>query len=251
MELRTYPNAQNTFSFNPFSKESHYFFNFTRVNGTWGDEWKFWTVRTGENAWLALAVSRYISQSKTTDEKYLSLARTLGDAMILLQDHDTQGGIRFGPQEGASSYDVVAFNTINSENNVSAYAALQSLYKATGDAKYQKAAEKILTWLSDASIIAPDGTPQKGLMNPDTHTFYVGVEYREGQWHAQTKFATDSAGTWTISSLGPEKIDQLWGSGTAFKMWQTIRAKVGVTSDFKKSGLTLPIAGVDFTDGYL
>src|SRR6185312_4557837 len=174
------------------------------------------------------------------------------DAMILLQDSGTQGGIRYGPkgqyfEAGPSAND--PFNTINSENVVSAHAAFNAIYAVTGNAKYKTAADKLVHWMFDADIYNREtGQMQKGMMNPKTRTFYVGANYneREHRWELEPLTATDSGGTWAISSLGPKTIDAHRGKGTAFAMWQAIRSKMGWTSDFHRPGPSDEIAGLDF-----
>lgn len=271
MELRAFPTRDNRGAFEPFDQNVHYYFDFTRASGQWDPSWSLWDVHTGPNAWLALAVSRYIvaarqnGASEATLKPYLDLGKKLGEAMIRLQDAQAQGGIRFGPKFGASSAASEIYNSVNTENNISAYAALKALAAVTGDGKYTTASTKILQWLEKASVYNPlTGRSQQGLRDEATGLFLTGVTWQNNRWEIQLQtnsegrpvpmIATDSGGTWTISALGPEVIDVMWGARTAYQIWTSLRNKMGRTID---SGNTMRTAkpqdrldGMDFSDFY-
>jgi hypothetical protein len=260
MELCALPNRDNGGAFSNFDAGTYYFFDFTNVYGDWrrwGTRWVFWSVHTGPNAWMVNAMSRFIEAERAageTDrqlEPFLDTIKSIGAAFTRLQDPATQGGVRFGPESQFAEPGTVApYFQINSENNLSAYVAFQMLYRVTGDVVYKAAAARILDWFQNATVWTSEGKPQRGLMDRTTGTLAMGVVYRQGRWVLQTEHPTDSAGTWAISSLGPEKIDALWGTGAAYRMWHTIRDRAGRTADFKwmKNGGAL--AGLDYTDFY-
>ena len=63
MDLRAAPTRNNNGAFTPFDEDVYYYFDFTNVHGDWlrwGERWKFWTVHTGPNAWLANAALHYV-----------------------------------------------------------------------------------------------------------------------------------------------------------------------------------------------
>lgn len=268
MELRAFPSGDNGGAFGRFDSEVHYFFDFTRASGKWDSSWMLWDTHTGPNAWLALALTRYISAAKNagnsaaSQQPYLSAATRIGDAMIRLQDTAAQGAVRYGY---SSMYN--ALNELNTENNLSALAAFRALAALTGEQRFTDAAQKIMDWLANAEVYNTlTGQAQKGMMDPDSGLFYKGLEFKNGRWEVQTEvnqageivtaFAADSGGTWAISSLGPQQIDQVWGSGAALKMWQTVRRRFGRThlTDDRGAQIMRPVIdesridGIDFSD---
>jgi hypothetical protein len=77
-------------------------------------------LHSGPNIWLGIAAAQHIH--KTSDLKYLALAEEIANSIIRLQQEDSDGGIRGGPN-------VTWFST---EHNLDAYAFLNMLYKITG-----------------------------------------------------------------------------------------------------------------------
>jgi len=159
-----------------------------------------------------------------------------------------------------------AFNEINTENDLSAYSALNAIATATGQTKYSDAANKILGWLQNTSVYNPiTGKSQNGMMDPSTGLFYVGTTFTNGRWQIQTgqDYAgktvplevTDSGGTWAISALGPAFIDAKFGAGAAYKMWTSIRQLTGRTASQNGQQVSAVSAsgrldGLDFTNLY-
>jgi hypothetical protein len=245
MELRAVPNRDNQGAFfphtleTPDSPEAYYFFDFTRANGQWrtnGDptlEWKHWTAHTGPNAWLAIAIARFIEAKRAADpsanvDSYLKVAKALGRGMLKLQTEN--GGIRFAAkgnyfEKGQSD----PYLEVNSENNVSAYAALKALARVTGQHEFQRGADDILRWFKN--------TP--GLYDQETGLLRMGATVaseNSKDWKIQNVFAADSGGTWTISSLGAQVIDGLWGDGSAYKMWRSTRERMGRSAQQNEDG---------------
>ncbi|HTL70568.1 MAG TPA: HPr family phosphocarrier protein [Candidatus Eisenbacteria bacterium] len=259
-QLGAYPSRDNKGAFEPFDADVHYIFNFTDATGRWTKEWSFWNVHTGPNAWLAMAASRYIEKYGGVDapenRAYVALVNKLGKAMLRLQT--TEGGVRYGPRSqynpAAGKNDDTAYYYLNSENNVSAYAAFRTLFNLTKDKAYSDAADKILRFLSEQEVwVQTEGgewKSQKGMLNPADGTLYMGVFWNQARkrLEIENQFATDSGGTWTLLSLGVEKIDELFGKGASFRMWKSIREKAGRTADYRPAGLKLPLAGLDYTN---
>jgi len=249
MELRAYPNKNNDGSFRPFDEETAYRFDFTNVYGDWSrwrDGWKFWGAHTGPNAWLAMAAARFIEAARRqgASESYvasaLGLARNLSRAMRRLQDEAAEGGVRFGPQGVYHDpREPAPFDQLNTENNLSAYAAFRALARVTGDSDDAQAARRILNWLQ-----------RPGLFDPAGATFGLGRVWRRGRWEPQAGHPTDAGGTFAIDVLGAETLDRLWGPRTAFRMWRTLRRRAGRTAQFRAAGADQPLAGLDFTDAF-
>ena len=100
MDLRAAPSRYNNGAFHPFDEDAYYYFDFTNVHGDWlrwGERWKFWTVHTGPNAWLANAALHYVlalrrrGASAKEQEPYIWHCRKISRAMQRLQDKTALG----------------------------------------------------------------------------------------------------------------------------------------------------------------
>lgn len=260
MELCALPNRDNGGAFSNFDVGTYYFFDFTNVYGDWQrwrNRWVFWNAHTGPNAWMVNAMIRYITaaraagRSERTLEPYLNTVKSVGAAFLRLQDPRAQGGVRYGPEaQFVENRTVPPYDQVNTENNLSVYVAFRMIYEQTGDPIYQAAAERVLNWFRNAEVWTDKGERRHGLFDPATATLAMGAEYHHGRWVLQNEHPTDSAGTWAISSLGPGKIDDVWGTGSAYTMWRTIRQRAGRTADFKWARATGTLAGLDYTDAF-
>jgi len=297
LALRAVPDSP-TAAFQPFGtdpvtgRESFYLFDFTRVNGqytyttqpdgTQTPDWNYFAPHTGPNAWLVLAIAQYVQAAKSTVpaatlQPYIDFISDIGNGMLLLQNPpaplvaahgDSQGCIRYSP---TNTYDAFhdPFEQCNTENNVSAYAALGALYTLTGDPRYKQGQDGIMNWLQNATIYPDPAKPdfsQKGIMDPATGMFYWDVYYNptNQHWQARTDLngnpavSTDGGGTWAISSLGPELIDSTFGAGAAARMWESTRQLMGRTASstngtitsMTDSGSQGRLDGLDFSNFY-
>jgi hypothetical protein len=188
--------------------------------------WEDWKPIAGENAWVAMAAlqlyhkkyvypasGKYLSQGQAVVE--LQFAQELARAALLLQAEN--GGIRMAPigtylneNDHAQGW----YNLVSTENNLSWYAAFRMLYKITENPLYQHAMERLEGYF-------------RSIWNAEGGYFYQGARYKQGQWQPEAvHFATDVQ-TWSILVLGPEKIDQWFGDGAAFHMWEATKEKSG------------------------
>lgn len=264
--------SHNGGAFQQFNDNAYYYFDFANANAVYQPDsaWGQYGSHTGPNAWLALAACQYIQAersvgvSDTALTPYLNLVSRIGNAMILLQDSQTQGGVRYGPDQTVND----PYNTINTENDLDAYSAFNSISQvmkqstltsfSSTASTYSGASGKIINWLQSGSFYNPTtGQMQKGMRDPQTGMLYVGVVYQGGKWELQTQpsFAADSAGTWAISALGPKQIDAMWGNGAALTMWESVRKNFGRTetqpgnpSTITDAGPTDPLDGLDYTN---
>jgi hypothetical protein len=260
MELRAYPNYSNGRAFKPFDSSTSFFFDFTNVHGCWSrwkDRWRFWSVHTGPNAWLLNATTRFIDLSRRRGvpevslRRYVDLAESLGQAILMLQDAKTLGGVRYAPQGVYHAEDAPdPYEEINTENNISCYAALMALFRVTNDPIYRKGAHRILVFLKEAPVWDQEGRAHRGLYDRNAGTLAMGVFYRNGHWVLETDHPTDSGGTWAISALGPEKIDAWFGTFSAYRMWRAIRRQAGRTMDYRYAEDDGPLAGLDYNDSF-
>ena len=243
--LRAYPNDNNVNSYQPLNASNYLLFDQAPDYAKY-DGWNEYKTHTGPNAWMILAGAKFISDSRNAQEAddagVLAMIKAIGGGLLLLQD--TDGGIRYGPLS-SSNNNGLDFNIKNTENNISAYAAFQALYKITKDQRYLDAANKIKSFLKT--------------MMSDGGLLYAQTNYTAGQgWQILPKQFADSAGTWAISALGADTIDQIWGAGAAARMWMTTRSHFGRTTNATACGPAWgpvcrnsdTISGLDFTDIY-
>ena len=133
-----------------------------------------YSVHSGPNIWLGIAVLQY--SNKLKDRRYFYLAEEIADGVIALQDKD--GGIRGGPN-------VEWFST---EHNLDAYAFFNMLYVMNGNSRYKDARDKTLGWLV-------------------SHT-YDKAEIPIKRGKGDSTIATDTY-AWSIAAIGPQKLDEL------------------------------------------
>lgn len=230
--------------------------------------WEDWKPIAGENAWVVIAamhlyhqkyfnpvIQRYEQPFETLE---LALAEELARAAIMLQADN--GAVRMSPigtyyffieDIKNASADAVAieldrravisdqvyknfiqthgrsdallksahttwyFNEISTENNLSWYTAFNLLYEITEDKRYFEATTRIETYL-------------KSVWNDEENYFYQGAHFVDGKWAPNKEhFATDVQ-TWGISKLTPQKIDEWFGKGKAFRLWATTKKYSGV-----------------------
>ena len=142
-----------------------YYFNAGRVAE--------YTVHTGPNIWLAIAILQYMD--KTNDRRYLDLAKEIGDWVIDLQSQDPDGGIRGGPR----------MSWFSTEHNLDAYALFRMLYEVTEDSEYRRAAERALKWIRAYTYTESEGRLYRG--------------------KGDATIATDTF-AWAICAIGPERL---------------------------------------------
>lgn len=136
-------------------------------DGGWGETWA-----AGPNAWLLIAINYYTY--RTTETKYLGLAKNLAEWLISLQS--IEGGV-IGGYYGTGE----PMTWISSEHNFDCYTAFRDLGILTGDKRYLKVAKEIKIWLDN------------GAWNEKQNRFNMGKD--------NPNYATDLS-SWAILSLG-------------------------------------------------
>lgn len=173
-----------------------------------------YTVHTGPNSWLAIAVLQYTS--KTGNRKYLELAYDIGDWLILFQQENPEGGIRGGPEH----------NWFSTEHNIDAYALFAMLYKTTNQRKYQLAANKTMAWLKEFAYNKDEGRFNRGKDDP--------------------MIATDALSL-AIAAIGPEKLTQ--EGIDPERLMEFAEDNSRVTVDYlRPDGKRVNVTGFDFTN---
>lgn len=236
--------------------------------------WEDWKPIAGENAWVVMAAMHLLEKEPQVNwpsSSSLNLAKELARAAIYLQADN--GGVRMAPlgtfyhlfdissdsteEQIAQTLDRRArmfnhgytmpskditklggleyplyhtwyYEEISTENNLSWYAAFRMMYQSTDESKYLKAMDRIESYI-------------KSVWNPKEKIFYQGAHFTKGAWVPNTSpFATDVQ-DWSIVVLGPHKIDEWFGEGTAYAIWRTTKAYSGV---YNRDG---SLKGVGFT----
>lgn len=177
-----------------------------------------YTVHAGPNIWVGLAAMQYIN--KTNDDYFLPLAETIADWLIKLQDRDSQGGIKGGPN----------FTWFSTEHNLDAYAFFGILYRKTNKKIYKTAQEKVLNWLSKFAMI-PHGKD------------YSSPPINRGR--GDSTIATDTF-AWSLAAIGPEKLKQMQMDPEAIMDFAEENCSVVVEYQ-RPSGVTTNVRGFDFS----
>lgn len=169
-------------------------------------------IHSGPNIWVGLAALQYTY--KAQDTKYMGLAEEIAQAIMRLQNHDSEGGIRGGP-------DVEWYAT---EHNLDAYAFFSMLYKITGKAKYEDCANKVLNWLVKHTYDKP------------------GLPIKRGK--GDSTIATDTY-AWSIAAIGPEKLEKLGMSPDRIMEFAESNCSVEVEY-LRPEGRKIKVKGFDF-----
>ncbi|RJO64918.1 MAG: hypothetical protein C4540_02595 [Candidatus Omnitrophota bacterium] len=132
-----------------------------------------YTVHSGPNIWLGIALLQYTQKAK--DSSFVSLAEEIAQRIIALQNEDKDKGIRGGP----------SVRWYSTEHNLDAFAFFSMLARVTGKDEYRLAAEKVLRWLT-------------------RHTYdKTDIPILRGKGDAT--IATDTY-AWSIAAIGPERL---------------------------------------------
>ena len=169
-------------------------------------------VHSGPNIWVGIAILQYTKKSQ--DFNYLGLAEEIASGIIDLQEQDSDGGIRGGPN-------VEWYAT---EHNLDAYAFFNMLYQVTAKKKYLEAGDKVLKWLV-------------------RHTYdKTDLPIKRGK--GDSTIATDTY-AWSIAALGPEKLQGLGMNPDMILEFAEKNCSIEVSYE-RPTGQTLRIKGFDF-----
>jgi len=171
-----------------------------------------YTVHSGPNIWLGIAIIQYTQKSE--DDSYLPLAEEIAWSTIKLHELDPEGGIRGGPEA----------EWFATEHNLDAYAFFNMLYQVTGRPEYAKTRDEVLSWLTK-------------------HTYDKGeTPIKRGK--GDSTIATDTY-AWSIAAIGPEKLEQL-GMDPA-RIMEFAEQNCGAEVSYSRpDGQVVKIKGFDF-----
>lgn len=169
-------------------------------------------VHSGPNIWLGIAILQYAKKSQ--DFSYLGLAEEIAANIIDLQNQDSEGGIRGGPNVEWSA----------TEHNLDAYAFFNMLYKVTAKKQYLEARDKVLKWLM-------------------RHTYdKTDLPIKRGK--GDSTIATDTY-AWSIAAIGPEKLQELGMNPDMILEFAEKNCSLEVSYE-RPEGQTVKIKGFDF-----
>ena len=133
-------------------------------------------IHSGPNMWLGIAILHYTN--KTLDRSYLGLTEDIAQEIMRMQEEDSDGGIRGGP-------DNLWYST---EHNLDAYAFFTMLNQVTESEIYAQAGQRALDWLVKHTYGRPT------------------VPIKRGK--GDSTIATDTY-AWSIAAVGPQKLEEL------------------------------------------
>lgn len=190
-------------------REGGLFFNAYYANDGSAAEY---TVHSGPNIWLGIAIIQYTKKSQ--DNTYVNLAEEIAGAIMDLQAQDGDNGIRGGP----------SIQWYSTEHNLDAYAFFNMLYKITGKSKYQAAADKVLNWLVKHTYGKSDIPISRG--------------------KGDSTIATDTY-AWAIAAVGPEKLEEVGMNPD--RIMEFAEKNCAITTAYvRPEGGTVKVKGCDF-----
>nr|CAX68912.1 hypothetical protein JG1_0260 [uncultured bacterium] len=239
--------------------------------------WEDWKPIAGENAWVVLAAlhlyrKQYFNEStgRYTNNQAIELLLAEEIARAAMRLQSDIGGIRMAPlgtyyhladvnltngideiiktldercelvQKGNNAltrtvgqieypeFNIWYYEEISTENNLSWYAAFRMLFEITGKNEYRLAMDRIEKYLHEAWDSAGE-------------SFYQGMHFSKGSWRPNKEhFATDVQ-NWSVLVLGPKTLDDWFGEGTAYRIWQKTRETAGNFDDARR------LRGLGFT----
>lgn len=190
-------------------REGSLFFNAYYANDGSAAEY---TVHSGPNIWLGIALMQYAKKSQ--DNTYLHLAEEIAGAIMDLQAQDGDSGIRGGPN----------IQWYSTEHNLDAYAFFNMLYKITGKSKYQAAADKVLSWLVKNTYGKSDIPISRG--------------------KGDSTIATDTY-AWAIAAVGPGKLEEVGMNPDRIMEFAEKNCTI-TTAYVRPEGGTVKVKGCDF-----
>ncbi len=171
-----------------------------------------YTVHSGPNIWLGIAILQYTK--KSGDNSYLKLAEEIAREIIKLQNEDKDGGIRGGP----------TVEWYATEHNLDAYAFFNMLYTMTGKQQYASSRDKVLKWIISNTYSARE------------------IPIKRGK--GDSTIATDTY-AWSIAAIGPKKLEELGMNPDKIVEFAEQNCAVEV-SFTRPDGQVVKIKGFDF-----
>lgn len=215
--------------------------------------WSDWKPISGENAWaffigpLQADHLRYGNQAIPFQSASIQNALKILPTVKLMQAGN--GGIYYAPKGSDGNEGPIPDGTISTENTLSMYAGLSMFKKVlinTRDNDPAAPVEKI-----DDTINVINGILEKtecylkeNAFNLQTKEFIQGGVYSDGQWQPEENIKAVDVNTWGIAALTPKKIDEWYGKGVAYQIWQSTKRWGAYHSN--ESGEQ--VAGVGFSD---
>ncbi len=225
IEKKDLGNAKRLIDFFVFKarKSAGVFLNAYHVNNGGVMEW---TVHVGPNAWLAMAILKYIEA--TEDRTYLKDVYNIANFIISLQDRD--GGIKGGTD----------VNWYSTEHNLDAYALFRMMFTLTNNPKFKLAYQKVLDWLINDIYIKDEFRFKRGkndgLIATDTASFGIPaigakmmyqknidpekmIEFMEKKTKVEVNFTNNEGEQYNIKGFDYTNPDRLGRKGVVSSEW--------------------------------
>lgn len=218
-------------------------FFFRMISDEWGNKdpmtgevvgWMDWKPILGENAWAALIGPLQVAHFKykgqiPLDSPEVKLALSILPALKAMQS--PIGGIYHSTWGvwGKSPHD------ISTENNASLYAGLVMLKQVLEKGGDQENLATVNNLIEGIESFFKDYAydPELGIISQGG--LYNSPE-NPSQFVRSPDFAVDVQ-TWGITVIGPEKIDEWFGKGTAYNIWQKTKESGGYVENGKLKGV--------------
>lgn len=169
------------------------------------------TVHVGPNVWIGIAALQY--EKRVKDGQFLGIARSVADWVLKMQDEE--GGLKGGP----------AFTWYSTEHNLDAYAFLQMMHQITGEARYEEASKKTLSWIKKYA--------------------YSVKEKRMNRGKGDATIATDTF-SWAIAAMGPQTLLSIEFDPEAIVQFAEEHCEVSVSYK-QPNGKSATARGFDFS----
>jgi hypothetical protein len=212
--------------------------------------WSDWRPVTGENAWayllgpLQAAYIHYVvgKKAKCVPFEELAVHNALEILPTFAAMQSALGAVYYAPSHTS---DLANSHLVSVENNFSLYAGLQVL-RATLEAELvndtrltredkgsiRSALALIRVMVSGGQL--PDHRVTAGLLSFFTNAAWNGSEFVQGgfandpglkrPWVPVLRPRAVDVNTWGVAALGADRVDERFGFGTAFRIWERVKS---------------------------
>ncbi len=234
--------------------------------------WTDWKPITGENAWafligpLQAAYLHYVVEDKGrfVPFKELAIQNALDVLPTFAAMQSTVGGVYYAPSGTVGNEGDAPVNPheISVENNFSLYAGLQILRLTLRAALAEDTAldsdekNRINDALQLVDVMIGGGRIGEGRQTKGLLSFFRNAAWHNGgfvqggladdpgqkrDWSPATETKAVDVQTWGIAALGAKQIDQWFGTGASFELWQNLKTWGGY-------GVGKTLWGVGYSD---
>jgi len=216
--------------------------------------WSDWKPITGDNAWaflvgpLQAAYLHYVVGQRRSYVPFqdMGMQNALAVLPTFAAMQSSSGAVYYAPSGtlGNNSDEPVSQSFVSIENNLSLYAGLRILDSTLGaelahEPELDSSSRKLITEARQliAAMIAGGNLGStrrtKGLLAFLRLSAWDKGEFVQGgyantpgskEWLAAAGPRAVDVNTWGVAALGPEQLDEWFGFGAAFRVWQRLKA---------------------------